>query len=98
MIPVSITPKAIEEIKVILEKKGIPDDYGLRIGVKGGQGCAGVNFTLGFDKVSTTDLTYIIDDVPVYIKKAELMYLIDKQVDFYEGSDARGFVVGDPEN
>ena len=40
--PVEITEKAMKEICLILDKKGIPKGYGLRIGVKGGTGCAGI--------------------------------------------------------
>ena len=36
--PVKLSDKALEEVKNILQTKGIPSDYGLRIGIKGG-GC-----------------------------------------------------------
>jgi iron-sulfur cluster assembly protein len=94
--PVEITNRAAEEIKHILEKKNIPEGYGLRVGIKGGRGCAGVNYSLGFDKPREKDVTYDIDGIPVYIQKGEVMFLIGKQVDFYDGSDARGFVFTDP--
>lgn len=32
--PVSLTEKAIEEVKNIMSNKSIPEGYGLRIGVK----------------------------------------------------------------
>lgn len=94
--PVEITSQAAREIKHILEKKNIPDGYGLRIGIKGGRGCAGVNYSLGFDKPRDKDVEYMIDDIPVFIQKGEVMFLAGKQVDFYDGSDARGFVFTDP--
>ena len=50
--PVTLTEKAIEEIKHIMASKNIPKGYGLRIGVKGGVGCAGLGYLLGFDKPS----------------------------------------------
>ncbi|MEQ8241225.1 MAG: iron-sulfur cluster biosynthesis family protein [Cyclobacteriaceae bacterium] len=87
--PVTISEKAAIEIKNILSSKNIPSDYGLRIGVKGG-GC-GVSFVLGFDKIKDDDLNYAVDDIPVYVQKKQLMFLVGKGVDFYEGSDARGF-------
>lgn len=94
--PVQITEKARKEIKDIMQNKKIPAGYGLRVGVKGG-GC-GVTFVLGFDREKENDQKYTIDDIPVYIQKKELMFLVGKQVDFYEGSDARGFVFITPEN
>lgn len=88
--PIQITEKARREIKDIMANKKIPEGYGLRVGVKGG-GC-GVSFVLGFDKQKEQDQAYSIDGIPVFIQKREMMFLIGKEVDFYEGSDARGFV------
>ena len=48
--PIKITSRAVEEIINILKTKGIPQEYLLRVSIKGGHGCSGVNFTLGFDK------------------------------------------------
>ncbi|MFT6866799.1 MAG: iron-sulfur cluster assembly protein [Cyclobacteriaceae bacterium] len=90
MQPVTITPKALLEIKNILNNKNIPADYGLRVGVKGG-GC-GVTFVLGFDKKKENDLEYEVDGISVYVQKRETMFLIGKEVDFYDGADAKGFV------
>ena len=88
--PVEITAKALIEIKDILKNKGIPKGYGLRIGVKGA-GC-GVAFKLGFDKKKETDEEYFVDDVQVLIQKKEMMFLVGKKIEFYEESDARGFL------
>jgi iron-sulfur cluster assembly protein len=93
--PVSISGRAAEEIRKIMQTKNIPAGYGLRVGVRGG-GCGGVSLMIGFDKQKDTDLAYTIDDIPVYIDKKHTMYIIGKQVDFYEGDDARGFMFVDP--
>jgi iron-sulfur cluster assembly protein len=89
--PVSISPRAAEEIRKIMATKNIPQDYGLRVGIRGG-GCGGVSLIIGFDKQRESDLSYIIADIPVYVDKKHTMYLIGKQVDFHEGEDARGFL------
>ena len=88
--PVTISARAAEEIKKIIATKNIPKEYGLRVGVKGG-GC-GVALMIGFDKKKSSDLSYIIEDIPVYVDKKHTMYLIGKEVDFYEGGDAKGFM------
>jgi iron-sulfur cluster assembly protein len=93
--PVSISGRAAEEIRKIMQTKNIPAGYGLRVGVRGG-GCGGVSLMIGFDKQKDTDLVYSIDDIPVYIDKKHTMYIIGKQVDFYESEDARGFMFIDP--
>lgn len=95
--PVSITPKAVEEIKEILTNKNIPSDYGLRIGISGGGGCGGMSFILGFDHKKEGDMEYVVDDITVYIEKKHTMYLLGMAVDFYEGADARGFTFIKPE-
>ncbi len=88
--PVSITPEAIKEIKNILANKGIPTDYGLRLGVKGA-GC-GVAFKLGFDHKKEGDLEYFVDNIQVLIQKKETMFLVGKRIRFYDESDGRGFL------
>lgn len=94
--PVTISPKAAEEIRKIMATKNIPKDYGLRVGVRGG-GCGGVSLIIGFDKKKDSDLAYVISDIPVYVDKKHTMYLIGKQVDFHEGEETRGFMFTDPE-
>lgn len=89
-LPVDISEKAFIEIKDIFRTKNIPQDYGLRLGVKG-SGCAGVGFLLGFDTQKDTDKSYQIDDIKVFIAKKDIMHLIGKKVDFVE-DEARGFV------
>ena len=87
--PVSISDKAALEIQKIMATKGIPSDYGLRLGVRGG-GC-GVSLLVGFDKKKENDTQFIINDIPVFIDKKHTMYLIGKQVDFVETDQGRGF-------
>jgi iron-sulfur cluster assembly protein len=92
--PVTISSRAAAEIRKIMETKNIPSDYGLRLGVKGG-GC-GVSLLIGFDKKKESDLSYMISDIPVYVDKKHTMYIIGKEVDFYESEDTRGFLFVDP--
>ena len=92
--PVTLSATAVEEVKKIMQTKNIPAGYGLRVGVRGG-GC-GATLIIGFDKQRHTDHAYQISDIPVYIDKRHTMYLIGKEVDFYEGEDQRGFVFVDP--
>ena len=88
--PVTITSRASEEIRKIMQTKGIPPEYGLRVGIKGG-GCGGLALMIGFDKKKETDLSYVIDGITVYVEKKHAMYLVGKEVDFIDDGDARGF-------
>jgi iron-sulfur cluster assembly protein len=92
--PIGLTARAAEEVRKIMETKNIPAEYGLRVGIRGG-GCGGVALIIGFDKQKSTDLIYEDEGIEVLIDKKHTMYLIGKQVDFYEGADARGFMFVD---
>ncbi len=89
--PVTITEKAAIEVKNIFEHKNIPQGYKLRIGVKGGGGCGGFSYLLGFDKKKEGDQEYELDGIPILVEKKHIMYLLDLEVDFHEGADAKGF-------
>lgn len=92
--PVTISAKAAEEIRKIMQTKNIPADYALRVGIRGG-GCGGVSLLIGFDKKKDSDLSYSVEGIPVLVEKKHTMYIIGKEVDFYEGADARGFMFVD---
>ncbi len=94
IIPVTLSKKAAEEVRKIMKTKNIPKDYGLRIGIRG-SGCGGAALMIGFDKQKTGDLAYQIEDIPVYVDKKHTLYVVGKEVDFYEGSDKRGFMFVD---
>lgn len=94
LIPVTLSKKAIDEVRNILQTKNIPEGYGLRVGVRGGLGCS-ATLVIGFDQKTEADVSYTIEDIPVYMDKRHTLFLIGKEVDFYEGADARGFVFAD---
>lgn len=96
-IPVTITDKAFQEICKIKNTKKIGDEYGLRIGIKGG-GCAGVTYLLGFDRAATDDGTYDLNGLQVHISKKHTMYVMGLTLDFYEGPDTRGFMFSHPDH
>lgn len=92
--PIGLTARAAEEVRKIMQTKNIPSDYSLRVGIRGG-GCGGVALIIGFDKQKPTDLAYQEEGIQMLIDKKHTMYVIGKQVDFYEGADARGFMFVD---
>ena len=95
VIPVTLSKKDAEEIHKIMKTKNIPPDYGLRVGIRG-SGCGGAALMIGFDKKKDSDLSYEIEDIPVYVDKKHTLYVIGKEIDFYEGADNRGFMFVDP--
>lgn len=92
---VSFTGSALEEVKKLMEQPDFENGFFLRVGVKGG-GCSGLSYVIGFDKQEDDDIFFNIEDIPVIIKKAHLMYLQDMQIDYGKGLDARGFIFNNP--
>lgn len=89
--PVTISKRAAAEVQKIMQTKNIPAGYCLRVGVRGG-GCGGAQLIIGFDKPRESDLHYSLEGIDLVIDKKHTLYVIGKQVDFYEGTDARGFL------
>ncbi|RLD21918.1 MAG: iron-sulfur cluster assembly accessory protein [Bacteroidetes bacterium] len=90
--PVSITTTAIAAIKEIMSSKEIPDDYGLRIGLENmGASCGSTQYVLGFDKKADNDLAYEVDEVPVYIKKSEVLHVTGLKLDHITKGEVSGF-------
>lgn len=89
-IPVEFSDQALTEIRNIIERKGIPSDHALRIGVRGG-GC-GVSRIIGFDRPGENDIEWIVNGIKVIIEKGHVMHLIGSKVSFYEDEEQRGFL------
>lgn len=90
--PVSITPAAANEIRHIMQSKGIPEGYALRVIAESTSGCGGVRFRLGFDKPRENDQRYVTEGIPVLYEKRQLMFLMGLEIDFEERQTERGFV------
>ena len=94
--PVKITSQATAQIKVIMQEKNIsPDTYGLRIGIRGG-GCSGTSFFLGFDTPKAGDELHTLEEIPVYIEKKHVMYLLGLEVDYEQSEHESGFIFNNP--
>ena len=94
--PISLTDRAVVEVKNIIQEKNVPADYGLRIGVQGG-GCSGMSYLLGFDKAKDADETYDLDGLKLIMDKKHAMYVLGMEVYFQDGLNARGFVFNNPQ-
>ncbi len=92
----TVTPKAIAEIKNIIKDQSIPENYVLRLGVQGG-GCSGFQYSLAFDEnVGEGDSTYEFDNVKVVVDYKSMLYLKGIVLDFQDGLSGRGFVFNNP--
>ncbi|MCC5931275.1 MAG: iron-sulfur cluster assembly accessory protein [Cyclobacteriaceae bacterium] len=95
--PVRISERAAQEALKIFETKNIPDNYGLRIGVKASGGCGGKDFYLGFDLQKEDDDAFMLSNLKLLINKKETMYLMGLEVDYHEGTHEQGFFFKTPE-
>lgn len=91
IIPISITDNAKKQVNNALTIKGIPDNYFLRIGLRGGS-CSATYF-IGFDKMEALDDLYEIEnlDIGLLIKRPHLMYLMGIELDFEEEGNGYTF-------
>jgi iron-sulfur cluster assembly protein len=84
IIPINITDQAKEQVNNALTIKGIPENYFLRIGIRGG--ACSANYFIGFDKMEDLDDLYEIENlnIKLLIKRPHLMYLMGVELDFEE--------------
>ena len=93
--PITITASALKELRAIKEQQNIPDDHGVRVGVKGG-GCSGFSYLLGFDVEKEKDNVYSIDGLKILMEKSHGLYLLGMEVDWVDGLNNRGFSFNNP--
>ena len=93
---INVTEKAVKEIHRIKSENNIPQDFGLRVGVKGG-GCSGYTYQLGFDgETKETDTTIEKDGIKIFIDAKSLFYLMGCTLDFSDGLNGKGFIFNNP--
>ena len=90
--PFDISPRALNEVRAIMDRKAVPGDYALRVGIRGAAGCAGVSYLIGFDKEQPTDLHFDLEGIPVILEKKHALYLAGVTVDWVDREKERGFV------
>ena len=94
---VTLTEKAAQEVKRIMEDQKIPAGMVLRMGAQGG-GCSGFNYSLGFDHQTDASQDELSEEhgIKIAVDRTSLLYLDGTVVDFYEGIDRRGFTFNNP--
>ncbi len=93
--PLTITQSAIDQLWIIRGEQNVPEEYGLRVGVKGG-GCSGFSYILGFDVQKESDQQFEINGMKVIMDKSHGIYLIGMEVDWVDGLNNRGFSFNNP--
>ncbi|MBK7408245.1 MAG: iron-sulfur cluster assembly accessory protein [Saprospirales bacterium] len=93
--PITLTDRAVRELIMIREAQEVPEDHGLRVGVKGG-GCSGFTYVLGFDQPMENDDIFEINGIRVFMQKAHAIYLLGMEIDWEDGLKNRGFSFNNP--
>lgn len=87
--PIQISERALQEIENIIAEKKIPNQYSLRVGLKGAN--CGASYLIGFDHQLATDDAYQIENIKVIIDRKHLLHLVGIEIDFEAGNAGNGF-------
>lgn len=101
--PISVTARAAEEVRRIVEEQraagvlGADEQVYLRVSVKGG-GCSGFQNKLDLDPNynAKSDELFEINGVGVVADRKSLLYIGGATVDFHNDLNKRGFSVSNP--
>ena len=93
---INITDKAAKQIKQIMQENNIPENYALRVSVKGG-GCSGFTYNLGFDgEEKDGDTSFKENGINIVVDGKSLFYLMGMELDFSDGLNGKGFIFNNP--
>jgi iron-sulfur cluster assembly accessory protein len=95
--PVTMTPKAVEMVKITREQEGIDATHGLRIAVRGG-GCSGFEYALDFENEEReNDWVYEQSGLKLYVDAVSARYLEGTTIDYVLGMAGAGFKFINPQ-
>jgi iron-sulfur cluster assembly accessory protein len=95
-VPVALTPKAVEMVRITRQQEGLDDTHGLRIAVRGG-GCSGFEYALDFDsEARPNDIVYEQAGLTVYVDGVSARYLRGTSIDYVMGMAGAGFKFHNP--
>ena len=92
---ITVTEKAQNELKVLLESKNAPEGTGLRLGVERG-GCAGLAYTMRIGEVEEGDEVIDMNGTRFIVAADSLEFLEGCTVDFTDALSDRGFKIFNP--
>jgi len=90
-----LTPKAVAQVKAILERENLTG-HGLRVAVASG-GCSGFSYGLDFEKEERPgDAIVEFDGLKVYLDKSSIQHLKGTVIDYVSGLEGAGFKFHNP--
>ncbi|HWP65161.1 MAG TPA: iron-sulfur cluster assembly accessory protein [Candidatus Limnocylindria bacterium] len=92
----TLTPKAVEMVRQVRAREGLPETHALRVAVVGG-GCSGFSYQLDFDGEGRPDDEVIeYEGVQVRIDPTSAQYLRGVQIDYVQSLSGGGFKFTNP--
>lgn len=92
---ITITDKALEQIKSISQTENTDGTKGLRLAVTGG-GCSGLSYKIEFSDKKDKDNVLDFSGIKVLIDPKSVIYLKGIVLDFKDGLNGKGFVFDNP--
>lgn len=92
---ITLTSKAIEQIKTICHKETPDAGRGLRLAVVGG-GCSGLSYKIDFSDVREKDNIIEFENFKILIDPKSSIYLRGITLDFQDGLNGKGFIFENP--
>ncbi|HEV8631972.1 MAG TPA: iron-sulfur cluster assembly accessory protein [Thermoanaerobaculia bacterium] len=94
--PVTLTPKAVQMVRLTRQEEGLDGSHGLRVAVVGG-GCSGFQYALDFtNEARANDFVYQVEDLTVYVDAVSARYLDGTRIDYVMGTAGAGFKFQNP--
>jgi len=92
---ITITDKALDQIKVISQAENPDGSKGLRLAVTGG-GCSGLSYKIEFSDKKDRDNVLELNDIKILIDPKSVIYLKGIVLDFKDGLNGKGFSFDNP--
>ena len=94
--PVTLTETAAAKLSGVIEEKGLSNDFGLRVFVKGG-GCGGMQYGMTFDEQKREgDNVFESHGVKVYVDPTSMFYVKGASIDYQDSLMGGGFNIENP--
>ena len=91
----TVTDKAAEKLKGLLEQEKKGPEFGLRLGVQGG-GCSGLAYFMDFDTTRENDRVFEHQGARVFVDPKSILYMSGSVLDYTEGLMGAGFSIKNP--
>jgi iron-sulfur cluster assembly protein len=92
---ISITDKALDQIKAISHAENADGTRGLRLAVTGG-GCSGLSYKIEFSDKKDKDNVLDFNGIKILIDPKSVIYLKGIVLDFKDGLNGKGFSFDNP--